>query len=163
MVHDNPNVNVNNTSNPQECREGLSFQKSRVSSSLKCLYTNADFLHNKIELIEIYAQNNNVDVIAITEIHDKFANKDQKLMTKFSLPGFNSFQVNEGRGVLLLVKDKLKVNWNVWLKIKIHSQGQDAPTGEGEGQNMAKVKIKIKVMAKVLVKFKVKIKVKAKI
>ena len=44
-----------------------SFSETR-KAGVRCLYTNTDFLQNKIDLIEIYAHQNNVDIIAITEI-----------------------------------------------------------------------------------------------
>ena len=82
---------------------------TNCKSGLKCMYTNTDFLQNKIELIETYAHQNNIDIIAITEIHNKFATREEMLNTKFFLPGYTALQNDDGRGVLLLVKESYKV------------------------------------------------------
>ena len=78
-------------------------------SGVRCLYTNTDFLQNKIDLIEVYAQQNDIDIIALSEINNKFASREEIVSTKFFLPGFTAFQNDDGRGVLLLVKDSFKV------------------------------------------------------
>ena len=104
-------------SNDLDCNENENVLPSNSNSSdegedlgLKCLYTNTDFLKNKLDLIEIYAHANNIDIIAITEINDKFATKEEVNDTNFFLPGYTSFQNNSGRGVLLLIREGIKAS-----------------------------------------------------
>ena len=85
----------------------LNFSTDK-KAGLNCMYTNADFLHNKLELIEIFAQTHNIDIIAISEIHDKFADVDTRKSTTFSIPGFSTHKSDGGRGVCLFIKNHIK-------------------------------------------------------
>ena len=66
-------------------------------------------MQNKLEFIENFALENKIDIIAINEIHDKFAPPDSKHNTVFILPGFTTLQDDEGRGVCLFIRSDLKI------------------------------------------------------
>ena len=86
--------------------EGTEIKTNR---GMNCLYTNADFLQNKLDIIEHFALEHKIDIIAINEIHDKFASTEDKRNTLFNLPGFTTHQNDEGRGVCLFIKNGIKV------------------------------------------------------
>ena len=78
-------------------------------SGIRCLYTNTDCLQNKLELLELFVHDNNIDVIAITETLVKFVPAEDQLNTNFILPGYTNLNKNSGRGVCLFVKNNLNV------------------------------------------------------
>ena len=93
------------------------------------LYTNSDCL-SQTKLVEIsnYCDQNNLDIIAITEILPKFLFRpDEK---NYSLDGYDLFisNLSRGRGCAIYLKDYLaatkvsfKCNFNdsVWCQIKL--------------------------------------------
>ena len=71
------------------------------SSGLKCMYTNADQLSNKFEELLLFIKEKDLDIIAITESLPK----NHTHTPVFIIPGFQSFQCNDGRGVCIFVKN----------------------------------------------------------
>ena len=83
--------------------------KVEKHSGFRCLYTNTDCLHNKIDEIEIFSRANKIDLIAITETLPKNDAPD-KANIKFSLEGYEILQNNHGRGVCIFYKDSLTLS-----------------------------------------------------
>ena len=77
---------------------------------LKILYTNTDYLPNKLEEIETFVHQNNIDIVALVETLDKRIPVIEQTNINFILPGFTTFQKNQGRGLCLFVKENLSVN-----------------------------------------------------
>ena len=77
---------------------------------IKSLYTNTDYLPNKLEEIETFVHKNNIQVIALVETLDKRIPNDEHANINFILPGFKSFHNHHGRGLCLFVKETLIVN-----------------------------------------------------
>ena len=82
--------------------------KQRIDGSeehdIKCLYTNTDCLRNKLEEIEVFCNENKIDIVAITETQLKNRDSDDN----FILPGFVPFQSDKGRGVALFIREYLE-------------------------------------------------------
>ena len=73
---------------------------------LKCIYTNADSLSNKMNELELMIEEINPDLIAITEVLPKQLNRN---VNNFVLKGFTCVTVAEGRGVCLFVREGVEV------------------------------------------------------
>ena len=73
---------------------------------MRCLYTNADSLHNKLTELEIYVMKENIDIIAITESLCKNPAKDYDPV--FIISGFECIMNNAGRGTLLFLRNGLE-------------------------------------------------------
>ena len=80
---------------------------------MKCLYTNADQLPNKLNELKDRIELYNPDIIAITEVKPKNP-KAANQLSEFALPNYNMFPVNivsdEGRGIIVYVNDKLRAS-----------------------------------------------------
>ena len=97
---------------------------------LKCMYTNSDCLTNKMPELERLVSLNSVDVIAVSETLPK--NKQSDINYTFHLTGYQTYQVNDGRGVCLFIKEHLEVTRleddeklfspNVFVKVKLHDK-----------------------------------------
>ena len=75
------------------------------------MYTNADMLHNKLDEIESIANNENLDVIAVTETLLKNMPSDSKPEDfVFNIKGFNTVYNYNGRGLCLFVKQYIDFN-----------------------------------------------------
>ena len=77
-----------------------------VHDGLKCLYTNADSLQNKLPELELYVESENVDIVAITESLCK--NPSEFYDPIFMLKGFACVSNNAGRGTLLFIRNNLE-------------------------------------------------------
>ena len=97
-------TNPNPLSNPQIENELHFGFEHKVEKHLgfRCLYTNTDCLHNKLDEIEIFSRENKIDLIAITETLPKHDAPD-KTNIKFSLEGYEVLQNNYGRGVCIFL------------------------------------------------------------
>ena len=86
--------------------------KKRVEKhlGLNILYTNTDYLPNKLEEVETFAHANNVDVIALVETLDKTTPIEEQSNINFILPGYKTFHKHQGRGLCLFVKESLNVD-----------------------------------------------------
>ena len=74
------------------------------SSGINVMYTNADMLHNKLEEIETIANNENLDMIAVTETLLKNMPSDVKPEDfVFNIKGYNTVYNYKGRGLCLFV------------------------------------------------------------
>ena len=77
--------------------------------NVRCLYTNADSIHNKLPELETVAQNLKPDIIAISEVKPKFTRfklqANEILMEGFQEPVHNLDM--EGRGVCIYIRDGL--------------------------------------------------------
>lgn len=80
------------------------IHRTEKQTGIKCLYTNTDCLKNKLEEIETFCHEENIDIVAVTETLSKKAENDEN----FNLPGYIPFPSNEGRGVCMFIKDKYK-------------------------------------------------------
>ena len=97
---------------------------------LKCMYTNSDCLTNKMPELERLVSLNSVDVIAVSETLPK--NKQSDINYTFHLTGYQTYQVNDGRGVCLFIKEHLEATRleddeklfspNVFVKVKLHDK-----------------------------------------
>ena len=74
---------------------------SRTVNNVKCMYTNADSLNNKMIELELLVQEKDYDIIGITESLHQRDDKD----TNFVLKGYTCMTNNTGQGVALFVKD----------------------------------------------------------
>ena len=78
-------------------------------SGLRCLYTNTDFLQNKLNLIELFVTQHDIDVIALTETLNKFESVEDQANVNFIIPGYTNYQNNYGRGVCVFIKNTFSV------------------------------------------------------
>ena len=90
---------------------------SSCKNKLNCIYSNVDVLSNKIDEIENYLTNHNVDIAAFVETKPKkqinltSTNKDSdKIKVNPVISGYKIEEDPSGRGICLLVKDSLQVN-----------------------------------------------------
>ena len=79
----------------------------RVQSGLKCFYTNADSLSNKLHELELFLNMHNIDVCTICETLPKNITKEDKENLKFKINGYECHQCNAGQGVCIFVRDSL--------------------------------------------------------
>lgn len=73
-------------------------------NGIKCMYTNADTLTNKLHELEMLAKERHYDVIAITEVLPKKTNYE---IENFILEGYKPITDKVGRGVSLFIRDNL--------------------------------------------------------
>ena len=73
-----------------------------MKNGVKCLYTNTDTLHNKLDEIKLFVDKEDIHFLAITETLSKSSIDCEPI---FILPGFECISNNGGRGVALFVKD----------------------------------------------------------
>ena len=109
-----PSVNISNVNVTNSClskniisndeHKSILNTNNENNIGIKCLSTNTDSLNNKMELLENFVFKENIDVVALQEIHNKNETQDIKDSKNFILPGYQTFQNNTGRGVCLFVK-----------------------------------------------------------
>ena len=79
---------------------------------LKCIYTNADSLSNKMNELRSLVYLEKPHIIAITEVKPK--NYKDITLTDFNLEGYEIHSVNvtkrQGRGIIIYAHNSLKVN-----------------------------------------------------
>ena len=73
---------------------------------IKCLYTNADSVLNKLTELEAYIEKESIDIVAITETLCKNPQDDYNPV--FIIQGFDCILNNEGRGTLLFIRNNLE-------------------------------------------------------
>lgn len=73
-----------------------------MQNGIKCLYTNTDVLHNKLEEIQLVVDREKIELAAITETLPK---TNQSCKPIFILPGYECLSNNDGRGVALFIKE----------------------------------------------------------
>ena len=101
------------------------------SNRLKCFYTNADMLDNKINELQIAVREHEPDVIAIKEVKPKHF-RYSPCSSSYKIEIFNMFQCNidsdRSRGVALYSNQRLtpcKINAHVhyeesvWVELKL--------------------------------------------
>ena len=81
--------------------------KKRTSNigDLKIMYANADILTNKMYELEVLLKKEDVDVALICETMPKNAKFYYKDGNNFFIEGYNTIEINEGRGVCIIHKD----------------------------------------------------------
>ena len=120
-------------------RMGRSKAKSKEkdetsSNSLRCMYTNADSLHNKLDEFKQDVKNYDPDLIAINEVKPKnsrFALCKEEL----SLEGYgmytNNWEDTQSRGIMIYVRDSLEsceveissdYQEKIWINIKTQAK-----------------------------------------
>ena len=94
---------------------------------LKFLYTNADFLQNKLHELSSIATRDDLDVICVTETLPK-TRRTLDSVTNLPLNNYTDYNCNTGRGVTIYVNNKLKselVNFDhnfndqIWVRLEI--------------------------------------------
>ena len=103
---------------------------------LKCMYTNADSLKNKLNEFTVRVSDYNPDIICVNEVKPKHM-KDKLTESEFSLNdiGYNMFPLNIdnniGRGMLVYTKSTLKAERIdistefeevVWIKVQLNGK-----------------------------------------
>ena len=73
---------------------------------MKCLYTNADSLQNKLTELHTYIDTESIDIVAITESLCKNPSSDYDPV--FVIDGFDCVQNNSGRGTLLFLRKNIE-------------------------------------------------------
>ena len=85
--------------------------KIHKTGGLNVMYTNADMLHNKLDEIETIANDENLDIIAVTETLLKNMPPDSKPEDfVFVIKGFNTIYNYNGRGLCLFIKKQIDFN-----------------------------------------------------
>ena len=85
--------------------------KIQKTGGLNVMYTNADMLHNKLDEIETIANDENLDIIAVTETLLKNMPPDSKPEDfVFVIKGFNTIYNYNGRGLCLFIKKQIDFN-----------------------------------------------------
>ena len=102
------NVCINNTETIDSSATQRENPKSNkpTSGSLHCMYTNSDSMPNKMEELEHFLHDQNVDIAAITETIPKNCSQDEVLNLD-TLPGYKCIHNQSGRGVCIYIKDSL--------------------------------------------------------
>lgn len=105
-THENVSINI-------DCESDTS-ENNLINDSvgkLKCLYSNADQLRNKIDELETEIMTVNPDLIFITEVLPKVESDIDCSSPLFNLTGYTPFpSKNSGRGVLIYAKNSLNVS-----------------------------------------------------
>ena len=99
-----------NSSSTRNC----SFSsKERLSDNLKCYYTNADCLLNKIEELEVVISIENPDIIIVTEVFPKNLRSTNIDNNEYKFHGFSCFMgpVTDACGVAIFIKDGIKADY----------------------------------------------------
>ena len=114
------NLNLHKTSNT----------KNVGRKTIKFIYTNADCLttNNYHELIQL-VQQNNVEIVAITETNPKITQQAIDPNDVYEMKGFDMFYNGEvGRGIIMYIHSSLKaveINYDkkyeevIWLQLKL--------------------------------------------
>jgi len=108
-------------------------QKKENLNNLKCLYTNADSLINKMEELQNYIKIYKPKLIAITEVKTK-NNRVSLFKAEFQLEDYTLFDTNieekKGRGILIFIHSTLKArninfhtiyNESCWIEIDLQN------------------------------------------
>ena len=93
--------------------------KIHKTGGLNVMYTNADMLHNKLDEIETIANDENLDIIAVTETLLKNMPPDSKPEDfVFVIKGFNTIYNYNGRGLCLFIKKQIDFNQVYQVRIR---------------------------------------------
>ncbi len=119
---------------PKKPHKKIGKPDNYTGKPLKCMYTNADSLKNKLNEFTTRVLDCNPDIICITEVKPKNM-KDNLTESEFSLKekGYNMFPLNIenniGRGMLVFTKSSLQavrihISGNfeevVWIKVQLN-------------------------------------------
>ena len=119
-INDVQNVILSNVYNPP-VPPTIKFN-TEMKEGINIMYTNTDVLHNKLDELQILADNNDADIIAITEtlLKNMPANTKPEDFA-FSLKGYSSIQNYKGRGLCFFIKKVLTmcIYW-IMMPILIH-------------------------------------------
>ena len=61
----------------------VDYDELKVTNDFTCIYTNVDCLTNKIEELEIFLNQHNIDIAAIAETKSKNSSEDKKTKYKY--------------------------------------------------------------------------------
>ena len=86
--------------------EGKPEKPLSSARTIKCMYTNADTLTNKFLELELLVQENDYDVIAVTEVVPKSLGKQ---VDGFVFEGYRVISDLTGRGVCLFIRSDIEV------------------------------------------------------
>lgn len=105
-INDVQNVILSNVYNPP-VPPTIKFN-TEIKEGINIMYTNTDVLHNKLDELQILADNNDADIIAITEtlLKNMPANTKPEDFA-FSLKGYSSIQNYKGRGLCFFIKESI--------------------------------------------------------
>ena len=105
----------------------------QIQNNLKCMYTNADSLLNKMDELRRDIQAKDPDIIAITEVIPKKKNRFPITKAEIIIQGYethtNDLGTKKGRGILIYVKNNLESNEivfktefqeSLWITIKMN-------------------------------------------
>lgn len=117
--------------------EDSSFNdNSKREDALKIYYTNADCLLNKIDELEIIIQQNQPDIIVVTEVFPKNKTPQDIDPNEYKLAGYQCFTSDikeEARGVVIYVKHDIPVDYckdlrknkfkeSIWCEIRVQDE-----------------------------------------
>ena len=97
LVNELKNTNQNHV----DCEE------LKVTNDFTCIYTNVDCLTNKIEELEIFLNQHNIDIAAIAETKPKNSTEDKKL--NLNIKGYKCEEDPTGRGTCIYFKENIEV------------------------------------------------------
>ena len=88
----------------------LFIHRAEKRCGLRCISTNTDCLHNKINEIEVFLGVNNIDVAVFVETLPKnISTKNQSVEFNIVLQGYTCLTNFKGRGIFLYIKNEFEV------------------------------------------------------
>ena len=84
------------------------LERESSQGSLRCLYTNADSLTNKMDELTARITMDKPDVIGITETVPKSCPGEPVLSTSFVIPGYTMYSTEKGRGAALYIREGIR-------------------------------------------------------
>ena len=83
-----------------------SASAGKSTTGIKCISTNTDTLTNKMEELETFIHENNIDIVAVSETLPKNTQEDKDNFV-FTIPGYKVVNKPIGRGICMFVKEHL--------------------------------------------------------
>ena len=87
----------------------LSPPRAGKQSGVRCLSTNSDTLHNKLNEVEPFLNLHQIDIAGFVETVPKNCTTEEFKQLIFNINGYSCLSNGSGRGVCLYIKDNLEV------------------------------------------------------